>query len=653
MDPITQQGLAGSAGAAGDGPPYVDDVFSTFLYAGNASSGSQTITNGIDLSGEGGLVWIKNRVATDENTLIDTERGANKYMMTHTSAAQATNSSQITSFNSDGFSLGAANQVNRNGNDFVSWSFRKAPGFFDVVTWTGNGTNRDIAHNLGSKPGFIIVKRYSATEDWTCYHQSMGATRYIQFNSGTQSYSLNTIWNNTEPTSTHFTVGTHDRVNTNGQQYVAYIFAHDDQSFGTNEDEAIIKCGSYTGSGSAYKQINVGFEPQFVIFKNHTGNGNWYLMDTMRGLTADGSSDHYIWADSTAAENYANIMYPTQSGFGFTSTGLGANSSGQTYIYIAIRRPNKPPTAGTDVLDIVTRTSANPNLFSTSLDYVDAVWNKTTDGSSSWMITHRLTGTNWLRFDSNAGGSAASVTSIAYDYNYKVNPYLWGVGGTENNYCLKRTPGFFDIATYRGTGSSRNFTHNLGAVPELIITKRTDSSGTWHVFNNQVTTPNSQWWLNFGVLQEDYHLENNFGSTGISAAPTSTTIPMGNGSNVNGSGRSFVMYLFATLPGISKVGSYNGSSGNNVNVDCGFTAGARFVLIKRTDQAGNWYVFDTSSGIVSGEDPHLYANTQANFRTGGNGGDFIDPLNAGFTVTSSAPAGMNTSGGKYLFLAIA
>ena len=78
MDPITQQGLAGSAGAAGDGPPYVDDVFSTFLYAGNASSGSQTITNGIDLSGEGGLVWIKNRVATDENTLIDTERGASR-----------------------------------------------------------------------------------------------------------------------------------------------------------------------------------------------------------------------------------------------------------------------------------------------------------------------------------------------------------------------------------------------------------------------------------------------------------------------------------------------------------------------------------------------------------------------------------------------
>ena len=104
MDPITQQGLAAAAGSGAAGPPYVDDVFSTFLYEGNSSSvGSQTITNGIDLSGEGGLVWLKNRDATDENTLIDTERGANKYMMTHTSAAQATNSSQITSFNSDGF----------------------------------------------------------------------------------------------------------------------------------------------------------------------------------------------------------------------------------------------------------------------------------------------------------------------------------------------------------------------------------------------------------------------------------------------------------------------------------------------------------------------------------------------------------------------
>lgn len=652
MDPITQQGLAAAAGSGAAGLPYVDDVFSTFLYEGNAG-GTQTITNGIDLSGEGGLVWIKNRDATDENTLIDTERGANKYMMSHTSAAQATNSSQITSFNSDGFSLGAANQVNRNGNDFVSWSFRKAPGFFDIVTWTGNGTNRAIAHNLGSKPGFIIVKRYSATEDWTCYHQSMGATRYIQLNSGSQSYSLNLIWNNTEPTSTHFTVGTHDRVNTNGEQYVAYLFAHDDQSYGTNENEAIIKCGSYGGTGSAYNQVNVGFEPQFVIFKNQSGSGSWYIMDTMRGLTADGSNDHYIWADSTAAENNATFMYLTQSGFGFTSTGLGANYGGQNYIYIAIRRPHKPPSSGTDVLDIVSRTSSVPNLFSTSLNYADATWNKITSSAGSWMISHRLTGSNWLRFDTNASNSAASVSNVEYDYNFKVNPYYWGNGSTEINYILKRTPGFFDIATYRGNGLSRNFTHNLGVVPELIITKRTDANGTWHVFNNQVTTPNSDWWLNFGVLQETYHLENNFGNTGISAAPTTTTIPMGNGNNVNGSGRTFIMYLFATLPGISKVGSYNGSSGNNVNVDCGFTAGARFILIKRTDSASNWHVYDTTSGIVSGEDPHLYANTQSEHRTGINGGDYIDPYNAGFTVTSSAPADLNTSGGKYLFLAIA
>jgi hypothetical protein len=110
------------------------------------------------------------------------------------------------------------------------------------------------------------------------------------------------------------------------------------------------------------------------------------------------------------------------------------------------------------------------------------------------------------------------------------------------------------------------------------------------------------------------------------------------------------MYLFASLNGISKIGTYSGT-GSNVNVDCGFTAGARFVLIKRTDSTGtDWYIWDTTRGIVSGNDPYLFLNSNAAQVTNT---DYIDPLNAGFTVTSSAPAALNASGGTYLFLAIA
>ena len=271
MDPISAQSVLATAGAAGaGGPVYVDDVFSTFLYTGNAAD--QTITNGIDLSSEGGLVWMKEREGSgsDNHVLVDTERGRLKALKSDASNAETSSSDTypyIRSFDTTGFTAGYNNSNNYNAAKYASWTFRKAPGFFDVVTWTGNGTNRTIAHNLGSVPGFIIVKRYSNTEDWTCYHRSLGATYAIQLNGSGAAFLLGPAWNNTNPTSTHFTVSTHNRVNTVGEQYVAYLFAHDDQSFGTDSDESIIKCGSYTGSGSSETTVNLGFEPQFVIIK--------------------------------------------------------------------------------------------------------------------------------------------------------------------------------------------------------------------------------------------------------------------------------------------------------------------------------------------------------------------------------------------------
>jgi hypothetical protein len=107
--------------------------------------------------------------------------------------------------------------------------------------------------------------------------------------------------------------------------------------------------------------------------------------------------------------------------------------------------------------------------------------------------------------------------------------------------------------------------------------------------------------------------------------------------------------LFTTLAGISKVGGYTGT-GSDLNVDCGFSAGARFVLIRRTDSSGDWYVYDSVRGIVAGNDPYTLLNTTATQVTNT---DYIDPLSAGFTVTSSAPAGLNASSGNYVFLAIA
>ena len=124
---------------------------------------------------------------------------------------------------------------------------------------------------------------------------------------------------------------------------------------------------------------------------------------------------------------------------------------------------------------------------------------------------------------------------------------------------------------------------------------------------------------------------------------------LGDDSNVNASSSTYMAYLFATVAGISKVGSYSGT-GSDVNVDCGFSAGARFILIKRSDSTGDWYLYDSVRGIVAGNDPYLLLNSNAAQVTST---DYIDPLSSGFTVTSSAPAALNTSGGTYVFYAIA
>jgi hypothetical protein len=177
----------------------------------------------------------------------------------------------------------------------------------------------------------------------------------------------------------------------------------------------------------------------------------------------------------------------------------------------------------------------------------------------------------------------------------------------------------------------------------LYSTSSSYGGDRWYVYHKDVN----------GVLG----LNSNGGivsSTGIfNSTPTATNLPFDDPSYdslaVNGSGITYVAYLFATLPGISKVGSFSGT-GSAINVDCGFTNGARFILIKRINGTGDWYLWDSLRGIVSGNDPYLLLNVNTTQTTNT---DYIDPLSTGFTVTSSAPAALNTSGGTYLFLAIA
>ena len=168
--PRVKQALMAAAGAAGDALS-VENVFSTYVYKGVEVSGTD-IVNNIDLSTEGGMVWIKGRSAALDHIINDTERGANNFIVPNSTTDNNPASGYLTAFNTNGFELGTQSRVNNSSNTYVSWTFRKAPKFFDVVTYSGNGSTQTINHNLGTAPGFIMIKRTNTSgHNWACWHR--------------------------------------------------------------------------------------------------------------------------------------------------------------------------------------------------------------------------------------------------------------------------------------------------------------------------------------------------------------------------------------------------------------------------------------------------------------------------------------------------
>jgi hypothetical protein len=321
-------------------PVYVSEVFSTNLYTGTQAT--QTITNGIDLSTKGGMVWLKNRSAAYPHAIIDSARGltnGNILSSNSTSGAQTSspaNTAGISAFNTNGFTLRSdASEFGTNWglfDNYVGWTFRKQPKFFDVVTWTGDGANRTIPHNLGSVPGCIMVKRTDSTaQDWNVYHQSIGNTFRTILNFTVQPADIGTAcWNATNPTSTVFSLGTNSGVNASGGTYVAYLFAHDAGGFGLSGTDNIISCGSATVvSNSA--TVTLGYQPQFVLFKSVSSTPeNWFIVDSQRGFPVSGL-DNLLCPNLSNQEGTGYYISPTLTGFNFTG------APNYTYIYIAIK----------------------------------------------------------------------------------------------------------------------------------------------------------------------------------------------------------------------------------------------------------------------------------------------------------------------------
>jgi hypothetical protein len=640
-----------NAASGASAATYIEDVFSTYLYTGTGMG--RNVPTGIDLDSKGGMLWIKSRSAATNNVVFDTARGLGStgQLITNSSAAATSSSSAVIYLSSTGFGLyGGGTEANVSGNTYASWTFRKQPKFFDVVTYTGNGSVQNISHSLGSVPGMIIVKQTNSANGWAVYHRSVGNASILRLNDTIEA-TPDSAWDNTNPTSTQFTVGARGLVNASGGTYVAYLFAHNAGGFGTTGTDNVISCGSYVGTG-AVQTIELGYEPQYIFIKQSSSAGNWRVVDVMRGMSQ--TSINFLAFNNANAESASTGVTPTATGFTLSNSAF--NTSGETQIYMAIRRPMKVPTDGTKVYTPWSLASSGSLNYDSQAYYYDLGIIQNKDGVYGATWSDRLRGIG----AANAGGTVttnavsldSSSTAAETTSDYVVQSASGGItssssAGNRAIWALRRASGFFDEVCYTGTGGLLTINHNLSVIPELVILKArgTNAFGTsnnWFVYCGLLGGTVTNKYLLLNTTAAVTTNTNVFGN----AAFTSTTFGAGGAAQMD-SGVSAVAYLFATCPGVSKVGSYTGT-GATQTINCGFTGGARFVLIKRTDSTGDWYVWDTARGMISGTDPSLLLNSTA-AEVNANS---IYTATTGFQIVSTA-AGINASGGSYIFLAIA
>jgi len=320
-----------------------EDNFNTVLYTGDGST--QGIT-GVGFSPD--WVWIKERSSTSGHSLFDVIRGAGEYLSSHSTSEEDTSSTQLTSFDADGFTTGASGATNQSSQTYVAWNWLAGTAFsndagangatiastgqvnttagFSITSYTGNTTaGATVAHGLSSAPEAIILKARDNARDWRVYHSSLGATKTLDLNTTGAVQGPNAAyWNNTAPTSSVFSVGNVTTVN-GAEAYIAYCF---------HSVDGYSKFGSYTGNGSSNGTfVYTGFRPAWVMVKKSSATGNWLLHDTVRDPF--NPIENRIYPNLSDAELDAVAFDSVSNGFKIRNVSAGLNTNGATYVYLA------------------------------------------------------------------------------------------------------------------------------------------------------------------------------------------------------------------------------------------------------------------------------------------------------------------------------
>ena len=429
--------------------------------------------------------------------------------------------------------------------------------------------------------------------------------------------------------------------------------------FGENEDQGVIKCGSYKGTGAANNEVYLGWEPQFVLFKNTSSSdawSNWFMYDDMRGVPT-GDDDNHLLSNKTDTESAysGNCIDFTPTSFIIQNTGVAHNENGSNFSYIAIRRPDglvgKPPVAATEVF-----TMDGQGNYSDPTDFISNFpvgfgLIKQPASNDLWYTTARKMGNKYLQTNSTAwfGGY-----SFAWDNN---NGFCrQGFDANYQAWMWKRSTSF-DVVTYKGnsggdtSGDWQVIPHNLGRVPEMIWSKSSDQgSGYWGVYHKGLNNGTNPW--NYRLLLNGSQSESDGGGSYTTwywndTAPTATHFSVGEISNTNSNTGQFYAMLFASIEGVSKVGWYTGTGAAGNTQTTGFTP--RFILVKCMTDTVDWGLFDSVRGLgSSGNDKRLYLNTTA---AQVDGNDYLTTSATGFTPAFVGSSVVNSNGQRYLYYA--
>ena len=656
--------------------PTLADSFNVKTWTGDGSA------RNIDLGFQPNFAWIKSRSYARNHYLYDSIRGADNQLVSNTTDAQANNSQRLTAFNTDSFSLGTSDEVNKSAETYVAWAWKanddvptindngsidsivsvNANAGFSIVKYHGDSaSSATIGHGLSSAPELIITKALNFAGGWPT---QIGGYYGLRLNSTGANDTANgsVFYGNTAPTATVFTVGGSDEVN-DDYDYISYCF---------HSVAGYSKFGTYTGDGGdgTGPTVTTGFKPDFVMVKRSSGTGNWQIYDTRR-------NDKLLFPNDSAAEQ--NLVYVDFLSTGFkpiapsSATGdTNINLNGSTYIYAAFKKNVASNTTLANSFKAVTYTGNSTNDFGTTLTQSvtgvgfkpDLVWIKNRNHTYTHALFDSVRGaTNQIQSNSNAAQSSSdgylkSFDSDGFglggDYAFNRNAYTyvawcWKAGqtwqhnidGTIASTVNVNTANGFSIVKYTATGTTATVGHGLSSAPEFIMAKVTNQAYGWVCYHTSLGSSKVIYLSTNDAAGDSTSLMN-------ATDPTSSVFTAGASNNLNyADGNEIIAYCFHSVAGYSKFGTYNGSGSDGNAVSLGFQPD--FVMIKRTNDTGGWLMFDSARNTSNPRNNRLEADSNAGATTG-SATKNVD-FNATDFEANGSDTEVNASGSTYIYMA--